>query len=275
MGRFFLAAALWLLSWPAFAVITVDNENAGFTSANTVCTSGTGLTTANSNELVVVILGANETNAQGGIPSVSSVTFNGTSLAKRSAYGYHSGNAGTPFSGVEVWAGVIASPFTGVTPVITYAATFDNCAHIDLAISGHNTSTPWDTATSSGYTNSGTNSAGTPAVTGMSTNCDNTILLEAAFYANSSAGVPDQTTGTFGAAGATTVYNQIAQAGADFSKLSVQYLVVAATQSGITDTFGTSWLGNIASADALQAAGATCAGAPTTACRKTLLGVGC
>lgn len=253
--RKFLAAWLLLsLCSPAFAALSIEGTASAATNGN--CTGANpAVTTVSANDILTVVVGTNNVSASGSAPAVSSISTTGQaslSLTKRSAFSVQSAGAGTPWLDVEVWWALAAA---AGTYTIHAVASADDCAVIGFGVAGANTSTPWDTNGSLTATANGTGSA--PSITGVSTTCDKTMLLMAAFAANTSAGYTDQTAGT----GFTIITNQAANAGTNFSKTAAQQDIVAVAQSGITTSFAVSWVGWIASVDAIRDATASCGAA--------------
>lgn len=283
MRRFLIAWFALLCSVAsALAAQTIDGTQTGGSNGVTGIANSVGLTTASTNDIIVVIVAAERTNAQGSLATVSSITDNqGSPLTytKRSAFSFQNASHGTPFIDLEVWYAVAASTLSNVTITATLSVAADNASIIVFGVTSSNTSTPWDTASgSSGSCTVGTangfcaqtSSTGTPSVAGVSTACDKTMIVQAAYAAANDVDPTDLTAGT----GFTIVANKDQSGGTNFSKVAAQQNVVAATQSSITTAFAAaSWPGYITIMNALQDATATC-GASANPPGLMLLGVG-
>jgi hypothetical protein len=278
MRRFLIACGLCLWANCAWAVLAIDGSvaqgNTGL--ATTVATAGT-VNGSNTNDIIVAFVVLTRTNAQGSAITLAAsggITDTlGLTWTKRSQFSFHSGATGTDFVDIEVWWALrAATTSTTVTAHTAGAATFDNATIAAFAISGANTSTPWDTngslpatATSSG------NTASAPTVTGVSTSCDKTMAIAFTGAARSVGAYTAQTAGT----GYTIEDAQAVAPGNDFAGDGVEQQIFAATQPGISPAFAVAtWTGWIASADAIQDATASCGGAPSGPPRGSLMMMG-
>lgn len=275
------AIALLFVCQSAWGAITTDGAADGQGNTNTTCTTNStlNLTTTNSNDVVIAFIWANRTNAQGSLPTPSSVSGatlgNFTFYAAVTASNY--GASGDYFD-LEIWYVVAASPVINEIITSTYSNTFDNCAISAQAFTGAKTSgLPFDTNSSlpaSSSTNgngTGKDNTGTiPSLSGLSTSYDKTVLLGAAAF---SAGT--NTNAQSAGGGFTSIHNLSPAAGAQFTKESTEYQTTESSspQSGQTVAFNATWANWIMITAALVDATGVIPGGSSAPARM-LLGVG-
>ena len=224
-----------LLPHAAFAAPSIDGSTTGTWSGtgdgSGGSTSGTvTLTTTDPKDIIVVGV-FNETGTANGLRTVSSVTAPGLTFVQRSVTTAASFGESGANQGLEVWWAVASSPLSSEVITVTLSGAPDDASIVAFGVNGANTSTPWDANASLG-TASAEQSAGAlspPTTNTFSTNNANDILL--AF-----AGTSANETWTGGGSD-TLLANSTNTGGTDFSALGVEYQVVSAIQTNVTESF--------------------------------------
>jgi hypothetical protein len=220
-------------------------------AAATTVVSG-ALTTTGSSDVVIALVGVN--NASNSQVTVSSVAGAGLTWTKRAGQFFlDSGNF--DYIDYELWYATTTSPITAqaITATLT-AASVGGVIQV-FAVSGANTSTPFDPASTSFKTNQ-TTTTDTPQTTITTTNANDFIF--AAIFDGSGTPTSWTTQASF-----TTLGNVNGFAGSpNFTQAHEQaeYQIVSATQSGLTIGFSDASDTYVLFADAIQAAGG---GGPT------------
>ena len=263
MMRWFAAflVSLWL-ACAAHAQLALDGTSvSGQFSSGTTVVSPT-FTTTNATDVIVAAVYTENTTAASTI-TTTSITATGLTFSG-SARGSVTGGA---FDNLSYWWAPTTSTFSGAVTA-HLSGTPDDAIIIVFAVSGANTSSPWDSnASLPASTHATTNVA--PSVSGITTSNANDMLL--AF-----SGMPNQVvTQTAGAMGGTTgtLINTVMSSGANTE--GAEERVVSATQSSISVAFvgsasGAKGWSIIADAIVASGAGPTC---PVG--QLGLLGVGC
>lgn len=213
-------------------------------SSKSSATSATvSLTTTKTNDIIVVVVGAEATT--GVPPIVSGVSStSGLTWAKRST-------KSATANAQEVWWALAPSILTNEVITVTYTATFDDWAGTAFGVNGCNTAAPWDTSTSLpafGVYPDGT-AAAAPAVSGVSTVSTAPFVFMAFAHAYSST--------LTAPAGFTMLGAGVANGGGTyFEYAAVAYEVFGAALTSQTITWGASntfTRGATATVDALVA----------------------
>lgn len=226
------------------AIISEDGA-----TASQISIQSPGITTSNTNDIIVVVVllvDPNNLASAGVVSSVATLAGTGTvgSFTKRKSIATSS--LGANFADFEIWWALASTTLTGKTFRVNLSQTPDTSFATAFAVSGADTVTPWDTNGSLPATLVQSTS-GIPTVTGVSTSNANTMLL--GFCAEPIASVNTAGSG----------YNLIQQHQASgtsiTSTLGAQDKIVSSTQSSISVAFGsTSGAdGFIMIADAIQA----------------------
>lgn len=173
------------------------------------------MTTTQSNDVIIVVVGGTNIGASGTGLAVSGCGLTWT----RWEYAYD-----TVSREVDLWYAVAASPLSACVITAAGNGSWTYSGMTAMGISGANTTTPFDpNGSSSGVAHGATSN---PTVSGISTSNAHDILIGGV----ASAGSPTPTAGS----GFTLVWNS----GAVMPVLASEYEVVSATQSGISLTFG-------------------------------------
>ena len=227
--------------------LALDGSSSGMSFG--VTTVAAALTTTKTNDIIVVMVGAEITS--GASINVASVAGGGLTWALRKRLQYNAGRRTPPNPQTyEVWWALAPSALSAVSITATFSGAADNATIVAFGVNGAKTLAPWDTNASLPVTNTDViqTDNNPPSVSGVSTTAVNTMLI--AGWSNSNAGPA--------LAGPPTGFTEIAfpqeSSGSDWSWQEVSYQIVSAAQSSITETFvqGRADWGIIA--DAIQAA---------------------
>lgn len=239
------------LSSPAWAVLAIDGTPVTGSSATGTIASA-AFTNSNANAVVIAVISVASGAAT--IPSVSGVSGCSLTWALRKKlsgttlnYGFGTGDG----TDLEIWWALAATACTA--QVITATATNPGDGNISVfAISGENTSTPWDVNASLPATlTSATHAQATPTVGSVSTTNTNSVLLAfvGGYFGNAGASFPLTVPAGF------TQITSINQTPTFTGQQSAQEIVSSA-QSSITVAYGTQYTDFYYIVDAIQAAGA-------------------
>ena len=226
--------------------LSVDGSITG--SFSTASSGSVTLSTGNSNDIIVVVVGA-ESNVNHNAHTVGSVTSTGLTFAKRSA-----GTVGSVYLDTEVWWALASSPLNSASITVNMSGTgsVDDASIVAFGVSGANTSTPWDTNVALPALATSTASA-IPTVTGVSTSNANDLILgfEGAYSATNS---NSENNG----AGFTLIGTQRNNGGSYSSQASAEDEIVSTTQSSISVAFSASNSNWVMLGDAIQQAAPAC-----------------
>ena len=174
--RRFIAALIAVCIWasPAFAALTIDGtpQTGLISGAATNTVASAAFTSSNSNDVVIAFV--NTTN--GSSITVSSISGGGLTWIKRKQFAITTSTFN--FGSIEEWYGIAASPLSSQVITATLSGNSNSATITVFAISGGNTTTPFDVnvslpATASDITGTST----VPTVSGVSTTNANTVLL--------------------------------------------------------------------------------------------------
>lgn len=210
-------------------------DGATFNFASSASSVSSGLTTSNTNDVIIVV--ATSVATPGAAPTVSSVTGGGLSWNKRAASGSTAIGGGTN-GNLEVWYAIAAAKLTSTNITATFTGSANTVEIVLFGVSGANTTTPWDANVSIPKFASSTIGS-TPSVNSVSTSNANDMAL--GFFATNS--TPVSTPGS----GYTIILNGV--------ETGTEEKVVSTTQSSVSVAFGASNpTGWVMYADAIQAA---------------------
>jgi flagellin-like protein len=213
------------------AVETLSIDGPTTSSFSTTNAAAFGITTVDSNDIIVVLV-TNEDTTNHVLRTVNSVTATGLTFAKRSG-----GSIGTsPYSDAEVWWALAASPLNTVDITVTLSGATDDCSIVAFGVNGANTASPWDPNASLPKVATAT-TASIPSVSGVSTNTANDMILGfTGVLSSADAAFPTETSGSGFALAAPA---QVNAGGTGRSEAAAEYKIVSAMQSSITVPFGT------------------------------------
>ena len=260
--RRFIAALIVVCIWasPAFAVLTIDGTPVSgiISGAATTTVASAAFTSSNSNDVVIALVTPIDT------ATVSSISGGGLTWIKRVAFTITTSSFDV--ASTEEWYAIAASPLTSQVITATLSGPATAATITIFAISGANTTTPFDVNVSLPATNSdvtGTSTA--PTVTGISTTNANTFLISFVHLPGNGVTLTEPAGFTRilavnGFSGSPTFKNDWGQSGRE---------IVSSTQSNISVAYSTvaNWAMLV---DAVQAAGA----ASTLPPQRAITGVG-
>ena len=238
---------VWLLLFaplPAIAALALDGTASGaaVAASSTVATT-TGITTTIGTDVIVAAVSSYALGIAA--PTISSIAGCSLSWSLRSSTGSLT-MAGTLQGDVDIWyakAGGTTCSASTITATLSGAPTGGRSDIVVFAVSGADTTNPFDVNGTLPGANHSSSGIATPVVTGISTTNANTMLI-AVTNTNSSPGNP----GT----GYTTinVANVISQ--------DNEYQIVSSTQSSVNVAFkaGGTGFGWVIAVDAVQQASA-------------------
>lgn len=177
-----------------------------------------GLTTANANDIIVVVSAVEGTTT----PNVSSVTGGGLTFTLRSRNNFNPSGGG--YVSVEVWSALATTALSAVVFTVNYTATYDDAAVMAFGVSGCNTAVPWDSNVSLPNM---THTAGTPLSFTISTSNPDDLLLMSLGASNNVASYPEPS-------GWTKVGEVLNAGGALFAWAHVSSQTLSAVVSGAT-----------------------------------------
>jgi hypothetical protein len=204
------------------------------------------LTTSNSNDVIIMIIDT-ETASPGVYRTVTGISGGGLTWQKRSSQQWNGSTSRSRRR--EIWWAVAPSPLSAVTFTATLSGLVDTYATLGFAVSGANTSAPWDTNGSlPAQVVDQTGSSTTPTVTGVSTS-DPVASFIFAVWSNSNFNNPSPLApGT----GYTGLLGEFTGAGSYDTSVETEYKV--GTASSATVTFARSVPNWGMTVDALQSA---------------------
>jgi len=172
-------------------------------------------------------------------------------FTKKQSIQYHGGFS-TAFVDLERWWAVAAAPLSAKDITATFSATLDSASMIAFAVSGADTTTPFDVNANASKQAFDTTSSAV-SVAGQSTTNPNTMLISSYGSSHNTS----ETGSTFGGVAGSTPGGFINPLGnVNFATLFDSVLVVSSAQSSITDTYTPNnpqgWASLV---DAIQAAG--------------------
>lgn len=266
MTRFLVCAAVWLaLLAPAHAVLAIDGTpQVGVISGAAATTvASAAFTTTGSGDVVVALV--NTTNPFGTTATVSSISGGGLTWIKRKQFTITTSNFDV--GSTEIWYAIAASPLTSQVITATLSTASTGAVITVFAVSGANTTTPWDingSLPASGSDVTGTSTV--PTITSVSTTNANTVLIAYVTLPGNASGALTNPAGftliaqSNGFSGSPNFEGGAAQSARE---------IVSSTQAGISVAFSTvaNWAMVV---DAIQAPG----GAPTAPPMRSIMGVG-
>lgn len=217
------------------------------------------LTTTGTNDIVVMYVAYETTNAIGAYRNVSSVTASGLTFTNRSKKQYQNGTGA--YSGLEIWQAVAATALSGVVITVTLDAAPDDACVVCAAVNGaFSTASPNDG--NAGLPSQATGTSATQSVTFSTSQADDLLL---AVWMSPGAATIELPTGW------TATGSISNNGGTNYCVLAVNQLSVSAVQSGTT--VSSSLVGTydwVAIADAFTADPKSLTGASATAAEGTL-----
>jgi len=223
------------------------------TAIFTALSSGSvSITTATAGDIIVLVVFAERTNAQGSYTTVSSVSGGPGGWARRSQAQSHNGT--DPYNNLEVWWAYASGTLSGASITVNMSATVDNAALLIFGVKNPaSTSSPWD-ANGSLPASSNSSAAPTPGIT-VSTTSGTNLLLE--FYGSSSGPAAP----TLGSAGTTFIANAHNAAGVNWGNAAGAYEYLPTALTSATLQWGNTTLTQtLFTVDAIPLASAPSAG---------------
>jgi hypothetical protein len=211
-----------------------------------------GLTTGTAGDIIVAYVFAEWITGTGAAGTISGISGGGLTWHNRGSQTANLTGALGAWTREEIWwaysSGTLSSSAITATFSLPSSTNFDDASIIVFGVKGFlgtaYQTAPWDSNVSLPKFNSSSASAA-PSVSGISTTSANTMLLTMYGTSGSSALM------NAGPAGFTYLKGQSNTGGSNDASVESAYQVVSATQSSITETWGTAIVDWASAADAL------------------------